>query len=157
MKYERIRNLREDRDLTQKQVGLAINVPQRTYAYYEAGEHMVPAHVLRALAIFHNVSTDYLVGLTDEKAPSKCSKEDQCAMSMRLRIRNMRKENDFKQQYVADSVRCDQSLYSKYERGEREIPLNLVIQFAQFYNVSVDYLVGLTDDKTPPKRSKKHR
>ena len=37
---------------------------------------------------------------------------------------------------------CDQSLYSKYERGEREIPLNLIIKLADFYNVNLDYLVG---------------
>lgn len=37
---------------------------------------------------------------------------------------------------------CDQSLYSKYERGEREIPLNLIIKLADFYNVNIDYIVG---------------
>ncbi|MCL2004248.1 MAG: helix-turn-helix domain-containing protein [Oscillospiraceae bacterium] len=71
MKYERIRALREDRDLTQERLGRAINVPQRTYAYYEAGQRMVPPHILSALAVFHNVSIDYLVGLTDERKPPK--------------------------------------------------------------------------------------
>lgn len=71
MKYERIRALRDDSNLTQEQIGNAINVPQRTYAYYEAGERMVPPHVLSALAVFHKVSIDYLVGLTDEKNPPK--------------------------------------------------------------------------------------
>ena len=37
---------------------------------------------------------------------------------------------------------CDQSLYSKYERGEHEIPLNLIVRLADYYNVSIDYLVG---------------
>lgn len=68
-KYERIRNLREDADLTQAQLGKQINVPQRTYAYYERGERMIPPQVLIALAQFHNVSVDYLLGLTDRKAP----------------------------------------------------------------------------------------
>lgn len=68
-KYERIRNLREDADLTQAQMGEKINVPQRTYAYYESGERMVPPHVLVALAQYHHVSVDYLLGLTDEKTP----------------------------------------------------------------------------------------
>ncbi|MCL1808006.1 MAG: helix-turn-helix domain-containing protein [Oscillospiraceae bacterium] len=69
MRYERIRALREDRDLTQEQVGRAINVTQRTYAYYEVGQRMVPPHVLIALAVFHHVSIDYLLNLTDEKTP----------------------------------------------------------------------------------------
>ena len=44
-KYERIRNLREDSDLTQAELGKQINVPQKTYAYYESGEHMIPPQV----------------------------------------------------------------------------------------------------------------
>lgn len=66
-KYLRIRNLREDSDLTQQQVGAAINVPQRTYAYYESGQRMVPPHVLCALADFYKVSVDYLLERTDTK------------------------------------------------------------------------------------------
>lgn len=65
-KYQRIRDLREDADLTQKQVGEAINVPQRTYAYYESGQRMVPPQVLCALADFYNVSVEYILGRTDK-------------------------------------------------------------------------------------------
>ena len=64
-KYERIRALREDSDLTQAEVGRAINVPQRTYAYYESGQRMIPPRVLCALADFYHVSVDYLLGRTD--------------------------------------------------------------------------------------------
>ena len=69
MRYKRIRALREDKDLTQEEVGHAINVPQRTYAYYESGQRMIPPHVLTALALFYDVSVDYLLELTDEKKP----------------------------------------------------------------------------------------
>ena len=68
-KYERIRNLREDADLTQSEIGKRINVPQRTYAYYESGQRMIPPQVLIALAKFYGVSVDYLLGLTDKKEP----------------------------------------------------------------------------------------
>lgn len=66
-RYKRIRDLREDWDLTQAQVGAAINVPQRTYAYYESGQRMIPPHVLCALADFYGVSVDFLLGRTDER------------------------------------------------------------------------------------------
>ncbi|MBP1577481.1 MAG: helix-turn-helix transcriptional regulator [Oscillospiraceae bacterium] len=65
--YKRIRDLREDADLTQQQVGNAINVPQRTYAYYESGGRMIPPHVLVALADYYNVSVDYLLERTDNQ------------------------------------------------------------------------------------------
>lgn len=67
MVYQRIRDLREDHDLTQAQVGEKINVPQRTYAYYESGQRMIPPHILCALAGLYHVSVDYLLGRTDKK------------------------------------------------------------------------------------------
>ena len=66
-RYKRIRDLREDADLTQREVGEAINVPQRTYAYYESGERMIPPQVLCALADFYKVSVDYILGRTDRR------------------------------------------------------------------------------------------
>ena len=54
--------------MTQAEVGVKINVPQRTYAYYESGQRMVPPQILVALAELYHVSVDYLLGLTDQKA-----------------------------------------------------------------------------------------
>lgn len=67
--YKRIRDLREDKDQTQAFVGNSINIPQRTYAYYESGERCIPPNVLIALALFHDTSVDYLLGLTDNPKP----------------------------------------------------------------------------------------
>ncbi|MBS6444173.1 MAG: helix-turn-helix transcriptional regulator [Ruminococcus sp.] len=44
---------------------------------------------------------------------------------------------------------CDQSLYSKYERGVREVPIYVIIKLSQLYNTSTDYILGLTDNKEP--------
>ena len=54
----------------------------------------------------------------------------------------MREDRDLTQKQIAEHLMCDQSLYSKYERGEREIPLHLLIKLADYYNVTIDYLVG---------------
>lgn len=72
-------------------------------------------------------------------------------MKMRLRIRDLREDADLTQKEVAEYLMCDQSLYSKYERGERDLPLLAAVKLAQFYHTSVDYLVGLTDRKAPIK------
>lgn len=61
---------------------------------------------------------------------------------MKLRIRDLREDADLTQKQVADVLLCDQSLYSKYERGERPLPLELAVKLADFYGVSLDYLVG---------------
>lgn len=59
----------------------------------------------------------------------------------------MREDNDYTQKYVADYLMCDQSLYSKYERGERQFPLEFAVKLAKLYSTSVDYIVGITDKK----------
>ena len=75
MKFKRIRDLREDNDLTQKAVGKALNVSQRTYAYYESGERGIPPQALIDLAKFYNKSIDYILGLTDNTIPYERSKQ----------------------------------------------------------------------------------
>ena len=58
---------------------------------------------------------------------------------MYLRIRDLREDRDLTQEEIASYLHCDQSLYSKYEREERDMPANLIKKLAEFYNVSVDY------------------
>lgn len=63
---------------------------------------------------------------------------------MKLRIWDLREDRDLTQKEVAALLHCDQSLYSKYERGERLLPLDLAIRLADYYGVSLDYLTGRT-------------
>lgn len=69
MKYERIRNLREDNDLTQTYIGNLLNVSQRAYSSYENGDRSIPLELLSILADFYNTSVDYLINRTDIKTP----------------------------------------------------------------------------------------
>ena len=65
----RIKDLREDRDLTQKEIADYLHIRQNTYSQYENGKRQLPIEVLIALAGYYQTSTDYLLGLTDEKTP----------------------------------------------------------------------------------------
>ncbi|MEK3905308.1 MULTISPECIES: helix-turn-helix domain-containing protein [unclassified Paenibacillus] len=71
--YERIRGLREDKDLTQQQMAELLKITQATYSRYENGNLDVPSAVLITLATFHNVSIDYILGQTDspKRYPTK--------------------------------------------------------------------------------------
>ena len=69
--YKRIRDLREDKDLSQFEVAKAINITQRSYSYYETGKRMISPELLSALAKFHNVSVDYILELTDNPTPQE--------------------------------------------------------------------------------------
>ena len=69
MFHLRLRNLREDNDLTQKEVAAYLGIDQRTYSNYETEKRSMPMEQYRSLAIFYKTSVDYLVGLTDSNEP----------------------------------------------------------------------------------------
>lgn len=67
--YQRIRDLREDADLTQKQMSQILHCSQQVYSNYELGQRDIPTSILIALAEFHKTSTDYILGRTNCKEP----------------------------------------------------------------------------------------
>ena len=67
----RIKDLREDNDITQKEIAEYLHVKQNTYSQYENGQRQLPIDALIALAKFYNTSTDYILGLTNETKPYK--------------------------------------------------------------------------------------
>lgn len=67
--YRRIRDLRGDKDLTQREMGEILHCSQRVYSNYERGDLDIPTDILIKLANFHHVSTDYLLGITNRKEP----------------------------------------------------------------------------------------
>ena len=70
---------------------------------------------------------------------------------MYQRIRDMREDRDLRQRQLAEFLNCSQQVYSNYELGQRDIPTDVLIRLSEFYGVSVDYLLGLTNN---PKRNK---
>ena len=67
--YQRIRNLREDKGMTQTQMAKLLNCSQRIYSNYERGDVDIPTQILIKLALIHNTSSDYLLELTDVPTP----------------------------------------------------------------------------------------
>ena len=67
--FEKIRNLREDKDLTQQQMAELLNITQATYSRYESGDLDIPSAVLIKLSKFYKVSIDYLLGQTENPKP----------------------------------------------------------------------------------------
>lgn len=70
-------------------------------------------------------------------------------------IRDLREDADLSQAQVAKVLHVSQATYSRYESGVLDIPSTALIQLARFYHTSVDYLLDLTDDQTPPKRKQR--
>lgn len=73
---------------------------------------------------------------------------------MYRRIRDLREDHDLLQKDLAAYLQCSQVCYSHYERGDRDIPTDVLIKLSQFYHTSTDYLLGLTDQAQPYPRRK---
>ena len=73
--FRRIRDLREDHDLTQRQMAEMLRCSQQVYSNYELGQRDIPTEVLIRLARFYRVSADYLLGMTDDPRPRWETKE----------------------------------------------------------------------------------
>ena len=65
------------------------------------------------------------------------------------RIKDLREDHDYSQKFVADYLNMKQPQYSRYERGLRDIPSDILIQLAKLYKTSTDYILGLTNNTTP--------
>ncbi len=70
-----------------------------------------------------------------------------------MRLKDLREDSDISQIQMAEFLHVKQNTYSQYENGKRQIPIETLVKIAIFYNVSVDYILGLTDVKTPYPRS----
>lgn len=64
------------------------------------------------------------------------------------RMRNLREDNDKTQQQIADYLGTSQTMYARYERGANELPIHHLLGLCKYYNVSADYILGLSDKKT---------
>ncbi len=135
--YQRIRHLREDRDLTQARVAKMLDMSQTGYSKYETGENDIPTAVLIRLSEFYHVSTDYLLGLTDQLPGEPL---------FLARIRLLREEHDWTQQQVANRLHVHRRTYDAYEAGATDVPVEILIALARLYNVSTDYLLGESND-----------
>lgn len=73
-----------------------------------------------------------------------------------MRLRDLREDHDMTQRALADRLHIQQNTLSQYENGQRQLPINLLIELALFFNTSVDYLLELTDDPKPYERKRFH-
>ena len=73
------------------------------------------------------------------------------------RLRDLREDRDLSQEQVASFLGMKQPQYSRYERGLRDLPTDVLIRLAQFYKTSTDYILGLTNDSTPYRQPSSNR
>lgn len=145
MNYEflfyRLRNVRENNNLTQKEVADKLNISRPNYTRWETKEKIIPLRKLNAFCNLFNVSMDYIVGLSNTNSKINYNKElDLNVVSERLK--KVRKQLNLTQQNLADFLQCDRSIISDYENGITLILTSFAIQICNKYNISLDWLCG---------------
>lgn len=65
-----------------------------------------------------------------------------------MRLKDLREDNDLKQKDIAQYLHIKQNTYSQYENGQRQLPIDVLVKLAYYYDVSTDYLLGLTKEKS---------
>lgn len=148
MIYLRYKDIREDRDLSQQAIAHVLQINRISYIRYENGLRQMPIDKLILLTEFYNTSIDYLVGETDTKERHKKSKVKT------LKLRYLRETHKLIQKDVAAILKIHQVQYNRYETENRLIPLDKLIILSNFYNTSIDYIVGLTDNTQRYAKSK---
>jgi len=143
--FQRMKDLREDRDLSQEDIAKVLQTTQEQVSKYETGRQMMGIDKYVKLAKYYNVSLDYLTGLID--TPKKLYWGE--IMDIFQRMKDLREDHDLTQADVAKILQTTREQVSKYETGRQMMGADKYIKLAKYYNVSLDYLMGLID--TPKK------
>ena len=143
----RLKELRIKKNLYQKDIAKHLNMSQNGYSQYETGITNIPTHILKNLALFYNTSVDYILGLTNNEKAYKKSNIISINSDMN-RLKEIRENKDLKQEDIAKILNMSRNGYSHYETCYHDIPIKILIKLVQYYKVSSDYLLYLTDERT---------
>ena len=144
IKFKRIDDLRTDNDLKIREIAKILGISIDNYFDYANGRSNFPLNKLNLLVNYFKVSFDYITGLSDIK------KEYPGNINLNIlkqKIKEIRKENKLSQEQAANIIGDKQSTYWNYESGNSIIPISKLYLLAKYYNVSIDYFVGKTQNK----------
>ena len=140
----KIKDLREEYDLTQLKMSEIMNVSKSNYARWETNESIIPLKHLNNLCNYFNVSMDYITGLSKEKnyiiINKKLNKE-----LIGKRLKEFRENNNLTQEELAKQINTSPSTISAYESGKTMLLTAFAYDICKKYNISLDYLCGRTD------------
>ena len=151
IKFKIIDDLRTDNDLKIRNIAEILGISVDNYFDYANGRSNFPLDKLNKLVNYFKVSFDYITGLSDIK---NYYDGDINIKLLRERIKMIRKNNDLSQEEAAHIIGDKQSTYWNYESGRSIIPISKLYLLAKYYNISIDYFVGKTDNKIIQKRRK---
>lgn len=139
----RLKELREDHDLTQQKIADLLKITRQNYSRWETSEKIIPLKHLNTLANYYDVSLDYITGINNiKKYPN--SKKDINRSNVGRRLKEWRTANNITQEELANILNTTHSTISAYEHGKTLILTIFLYEIAKKFNVSIDYLCDKT-------------
>lgn len=143
MIIDRLKDIREDKDLTQKDIAKILNITQPTYSAFENGTKIIPLKHLNTLCNFYDISMDYIIGLSNNRTLNNKIKElDKNVIGKN--IKQVRINNNLTLRNLANELSTTHSTINAYELGKTLILTAFAYQICKNYNISMDWLCGRT-------------
>lgn len=140
MKFERLKEIREDRNLTQGDIAQKLNVERSTYAGWETGKDSIPLRRLNKLSDYYEVSVDYLTGLSNVTNTYRVIDLD--AKVVGHNLKSLRKKHNLLQKDIYSLLNTTSSTYSAYETGKILIKTDFLFSICKNYQESMDKVLG---------------
>ena len=137
---DRLRDLREENNMTQNDIGNIIEVDRKAYSHFETEYTILPIKHLNTLCNYFNVSIDYLFSFTNKRNYDSVNKEIDLKKSGE-RLKSLRKDKNLTQAKLAEILKSDNSTISKYEKGINIIATPFLYEICKKYHISADYLL----------------
>lgn len=140
MKFDRLKEIREERNLTQKDIAKTLEVDRSTYAGWETGKDTIPLRRLNKLSDYYKISVDYMTGLSNVTSSYRVIDLDAKVIGQNLK--EFRKERNIVQKDIFLFLNTTSSTYSAYETGKVLIKTDFLYSICKNYNASMDELLG---------------
>ncbi len=144
MNLENIIRIRNDKEISQKEIINYLKVSKGTYSAWESGKDIIPLTRLNDICNYLNISIDYALNLTNN-LNYKDEKKELDKITISKRLKEIRKENKHTLQQLANKLNTSASVLSRYENTKTIILTPFLLAYNKIYNVSIDYLLGKTD------------
>lgn len=141
LNLKRLRNIREDNDLSQITMARILNIPRSTYSLWELGINIIPLDYLYKFANYFNCSIDYIIGISNNKVNNyKMQKLN--LKQLGKNIRKYRKQNNISQENLAKLLGVTQPCIARYEKGIIEISTYNLYKISRYLNIPIDKLIN---------------
>lgn len=144
---ERLKELREEKELTQEQIASILNVTRQNYSRWETGELLIPLYHLNTLANTFDSSMDYIMGLSSINTPTLKIDEIN-PLNIGKKLTQIRDDNNLSMRKLAELLNTTHSNLSVYEHGKNLIIISFALEICKKFNISLDWLCDRSNTKS---------